>query len=32
MTAPSAVGMYGTATVPAPRPAAELLQPVADQR
>lgn len=32
MTAPSAVGMYGTATVPAPRPAAELLQPIADQR
>jgi Domain of unknown function (DUF4407) len=28
MTAPSAVGMYGTASVPAPRPAAELLQSV----
>ena len=28
MAAPSAVGMYGTASVPAPRPAAELFAPV----
>jgi hypothetical protein len=33
MVAPSAVGMYGTSSVPVPRPAAELLSPVdADQR
>ena len=33
MAAPSAVGMWGTTAVPAPRPAAELLTPVdADER
>ena len=33
MAAPSAPGLYGTtATVPAPRPAAELLQPVREER
>ena len=33
MVAPSAVGMWGTSSVPKPRPAAELLQPLdADQR
>jgi hypothetical protein len=30
MTAPSAVGMWGTSTVPAPRPAADLVD--ADER
>lgn len=32
MAAPSATGLYGTAAVPAPRPAAELLQPLAENR
>ncbi|MBB3674340.1 DUF4407 domain-containing protein [Modestobacter versicolor] len=32
MTAPSAVGMWGTSALPKPRPAAELLQPVSEER
>jgi len=32
MTAPSAVGRWSTPSVPAPRPAAELLQPLGDDR
>ena len=32
MAAPSGVSLYGTSTVPAPRPAAELLQPVTEDR
>ncbi|WP_299959036.1 DUF4407 domain-containing protein [uncultured Modestobacter sp.] len=32
MAAPSGVSLYGTTTVPAPRPAAELLQPMPEAR